>query len=118
GSHPESAPVSVPTTGTGPAYEAVLNLPVLPLRAARTAWRLQATTRDGRRVPVGFPDDDPNTWIGVGRPLVVGRDGSGGAEVLQSGATAVVDRCELEADGVRVRGRWLGAPEPGTTLEL
>lgn len=121
-SHPESAPVSTPlsaaTAGTGPAYEAVLSLPVLPRRAARTAWQLRATTRDGRRVSVGFPDDHADTWIGVGHPLVVGRDGDGGAEVLPGAATAVLDRCELEADGIRVRGRWLGAPEQGAILEL
>lgn len=116
--HPESAPVTAATTGTGPAYDAVLTLPVLPRRAARTAWQLRATTRDGRSVPLGFPDDHPDTWIGPGQPWVVGRNGSGGSEVLQSAATAVIDRCELEDDGVRVRGRWLGAPEPGTTLEL
>lgn len=117
-SHPESAPVSVAATGAGPAYEVVLNLPVLPQRASGVPWTLRAATRDGRRVPVGFPADHHETWIGVGHDLVVARSGTGGAEVLQTASTAVLDRCELDADGIRVLGRWLGAPPPGASLEL
>lgn len=117
-SHPETAPVSVATPGPGPAYEVVLDLPALPRRAARTAWQLRASTRDGRHVPVGFPAGHPETWIGVGHDLVVGRSGTGGTEVIATLSTLVLDRCELDADGVRVRGRWLGAPETGATLEL
>ncbi len=117
-SHPESASVTSAVAGAGPLHEVVLDLPTLSGRAARTGWRLEAQAKDGRRLEVDFPTDAPETWLGVGGELVVGRRGGGGVEVLETAAAAVLDGCGLEADAVVVRGRWLGVPAPGARLEL
>jgi CDP-glycerol glycerophosphotransferase len=78
---------------------------------APVAWALHAVALDRNEHPIGFPSAPDTTWLGAGpdSAVLVGADGTGACELVESSQVVVLDGITVEEGSFRVTGSWPGA---------
>ncbi len=110
---------------TSPTADGIAFSFELPELAAATdgrvrPWRLRALETNGSEEPIGWPRDTWDSWLGVGTANTVAmhRSPQGNCEISEVAHSAVLDTVSVEADGIHLHGRWLGAAPAAFSLEL